>query len=58
MQILNADCGSRLRYLAREFRTAARTAGWEAERFKTFAGMLDEIAAELVLEEDAFDINR
>ncbi len=58
MQTLSADCGSRLRYLAWEFRAAASSPGWEAERLRTYADMLDQIARELVLEEHALDASR
>ncbi len=38
--------------LAREFRLAATSAGWGAERLKSHADDLDRIAFELLLEED------
>ncbi len=58
MQTLSADCGSRLRDLAQEFRVAASSVGWEAERLRTYAEMLDKIASELLIEEDSLYASR
>ena len=59
MQTLSPDCGSRLRDFAREFRVAASSVGWGAERLRTYAEMLDQIALELLIEEDSrLDIGR
>ncbi len=58
MQTLNADCEIRLRVLAREFRVAASSVVWSAERFRTYAEMLDQIALEIVIDDDGFDTNR
>ncbi len=58
MQTLSADCGSRLRDLVREFRVAASSVGWEAERLKTYAEMLDEIALALLIEEDSLYVSQ
>ncbi len=55
MQTLSADCGSRLRDLAWEFRSAARSGGWEAERLRKYANLLDQIAQQFVREEEELD---
>ncbi len=55
MQTLRADCESRLRDLAREFRVAATSVGWSADRFRNYAETLDQIALELMIEEDSRD---
>ena len=49
---LNTDCESRLRDLAQEFRVAARSLGWQSKRFRAYAETLDQIALELLIEED------
>lgn len=49
MPALNADCEGRLRDLAHEFRLAARSTGWGAERFRAYAETLDQIALELLI---------
>ncbi len=58
MQTLSADCETRLRDLAREFRMAAKSIGWRSERFRSYAEILDQIALDLLIEEDGLDTSR